>query len=333
MLQWLMTQVMCHSPVCYKKGTFTFCPHTQTHKHQYTSERDEQRERVCLLRQQRQEDETCLQQVFLSGPIFELFFVCYHKRMGLKGCSKQPKQSPERQKVLGRLRRSALQERDQNQNLNLLLLLVHRPVAARTVIQDAAARLLYLLLLAQLLVQSWSRPTNSPSLCGPFKSMIFQVDQLTQVHKKLHDLSDEELQNLSHLEGRLESLPHIPHSTEYFNKLKLNESLAHMSGFAQSLRLHMDWLKTAQENVSLASGSAEGASAHLLQLSKLINASLLQIGEGVPSLPPSPSLPAVSTAFDVLQFSVEISEQLHVFCIWSKRVLRHLHKQSRCPRH
>lgn len=57
----------------------------------------------------------------------------------------------------------------------------------------------------------------------------------------------------------------------------------------------------------------------------------LQINEEAPQTM-APSLPVVSNSFDALFFSVEISEKLQVFCISSKRILRHFHRKSRCPR-
>lgn len=138
---------------------------------------------------------------------------------------------------------------------------------------------------------------------------------------------------------------------------QVNESLSQLYVFTQSFRLHVDWLKTAHQNVSLPSHAAESVSTHLLQLSNLLTASLNQVrqpgwfdsftrkmykmfGNGMKRLPkplnlplcpqiseevpqsPTPSLPVVSTAFDALKFSVEISERLQVFHDWSKRVLR-----------
>lgn len=140
---------------------------------------------------------------------------------------------------------------------------------------------------------------------------------------------------------------------------QVNESLSQLYVFTQSFRLHVNWLKTAQQNVSMPSKAAESVSTHLLQLSNLVTASLNQVrrlgwfdsftrkmykmfGNGMKLLPkplnlrlplcpqiseevpqsPTPSLPVVSTAFDALQFSVEISERLQVFHDWSKRVLR-----------
>lgn len=57
-----------------------------------------------------------------------------------------------------------------------------------SVIHDSASCLLRLLLLAELFVHSWSRPTSSPYLCKHFASMITKVEELTKVSKKLHEL-------------------------------------------------------------------------------------------------------------------------------------------------
>ncbi|XP_044027469.1 uncharacterized protein il11b isoform X2 [Siniperca chuatsi] len=162
--------------------------------------------------------------------------------------------------------------------------------------------------------------------------MIPQVDKLVNLSKKLHDLTDEELRNFEGVETRLDGLPHIEHSAAYFSSLKVNESLSQLYVYTQSFRLHVDWLKTGMKNFSLSSLSAEGVSTHLLQLSHLVNASLHQIGEEVPQSPP-PSLPVISTAFEVLQFSVEVSDRLKVFCNWSKRVLLILQRLPCCPKH
>ncbi|XP_059205200.1 uncharacterized protein il11b [Centropristis striata] len=200
-----------------------------------------------------------------------------------------------------------------------------------SVIHDFTPCLVHLLLLAELFVHSSSRPTNHSPLCSLFKSMISQVDSLASLAKKLHDLSDEELVTFEAMDNRLAGLPHIEHTATHFHSLKMNESLSQLSVYTQSFRLHLDWLKTAKENVSLSSQSAGGASSHLLQLSNILNTSLQQISEEVPQSA-SPSLPVVSTAFDVLQFSVEISQQLKVFSDWSKRVLASLQRLSHCPR-
>lgn len=58
---------------------------------------------------------------------------------------------------------------------------------------------------------------------------------------------------------------------------QVNESLSQLYVFTQSFRLHVNWLKTAQQNVSMPSKAAESVSTHLLQLSNLVTASLNQV--------------------------------------------------------
>ncbi|KAG7453929.1 interleukin 11 type b [Solea senegalensis] len=198
-------------------------------------------------------------------------------------------------------------------------------------IHDSAPFILHLLLLAELFVRTSSRPTHSSSICGFLGSMIPQVDRIMMLSKNLHGLSDDELLNLAAVDNRLDDLPHIQQTAAHFTSRKVNESLSQLHVYTQSFKLHIDWLITAQFNFSLPTQPAEGASAHLLQLSTLIHTSLHQMHETSTQAPP-PSLPVAASTFDVLQFSVEISERLHVFCNWSRRLLRHLQKLSRCPR-
>ncbi|CAJ1083106.1 uncharacterized protein LOC121524544 [Xyrichtys novacula] len=200
------------------------------------------------------------------------------------------------------------------------------------IFHDSAPCLLHLLLLAELFALSSARPAHRSSLCHMFRSMIHQVDKLMTSSKQLHGLTDVELSNFEGVENNLDDLPHIIVTAEHLTTLKVNESLSQLLNYTESFKLHVDWLKTAKENLSMSSHSAGGTSTHLLQLSKLIRSSLEQIGEEVPPSP-SASLPVVSSAFEALQFSVEISERLQVFGHWSKRVLRLLTTQSRCPRH
>lgn len=61
---------------------------------------------------------------------------------------------------------------------------------------------------------------------------------------------------------------------------QVNASLSQLYGYAQTFRLHLDWLKAAKANVSLSSRAAEGAGAHLLRLSNLVKASLQQVRRG-----------------------------------------------------
>ncbi|XP_028283709.1 interleukin-11-like [Parambassis ranga] len=195
---------------------------------------------------------------------------------------------------------------------------------------DSTSCLLRLLLLAELFVHSSSRPTHVP--CNVFGTMMHQVDRLMSASKKIHGLTKDELTNFAGFEHRLDSLPRFQYTAAHFGSLKVNESLSQLHVYTQSFRLHLDWLKTTNENISF-SQPLEDAGTHLLHLSKLINTSLHQIQAEVPQPPPSPpSLPVVSTAFDALRFSIELSERLQFFCDLSKRVLRQIQRHSRCPR-
>uniref|UniRef100_A0A3P9ICJ4 Interleukin-11 n=1 Tax=Oryzias latipes TaxID=8090 RepID=A0A3P9ICJ4_ORYLA len=197
-------------------------------------------------------------------------------------------------------------------------------------IHESALCLLRLLLLVELFARSSARPSQNFSLCGMFGSMIHQVDKLINSSKKLHGLTDDGLKHFEVVDHRLESLPHIRHTAVHFSSLKVNESLSLLYGYTESFKLHESWLKTVKENFSLPFQSDEGAINHLAHLSNLIVASLHQIKEEVPLLPSSPSFLVVPTAFDATRLSVEISEQLKVFCRWSKRVLLLIRRRSGC---
>lgn len=139
--------------------------------------------------------------------------------------------------------------------------------------------------------------------------------------------TEDEIKNLDSVDHRLDSLPEIHYNHAHIKLLQVNESLSQLYADTQSFKLHIDWLKTAKDNVSVSSQSVEGASNHLQRLSNLLKSSLQQMNEEAPQSP-TPSLPVISTAFDALLFSVEMSDRLHVFCDWSKRVLRHIQRQA-----
>ncbi|XP_074543354.1 uncharacterized protein LOC141803291 [Halichoeres trimaculatus] len=201
-----------------------------------------------------------------------------------------------------------------------------------SVFHDFTPCLLHLLLLAELFVLSSSHPVHRSPLCGMFTSMSNHLDKVLFLSPQLHDLTEDELSKFEGVEHKLQGLPLLNHTAEHFTALQVNKSLSQLFVDTESFRLHVNWLKTAKENLSLPSQPAEGTSSHLHQLSNLIKGSLQHISEEVPPSP-SASLPAVSSAFEALQYSFEISERLQVFARWTKRVLRLLGRQSRCPRH
>lgn len=58
---------------------------------------------------------------------------------------------------------------------------------------------------------------------------------------------------------------------------QVNESLVQLYLQTQSFGQHLDWLKLAKEHFGLPSQSAESSSRRLLQLARLLNASLRQV--------------------------------------------------------
>ncbi|KAM8883092.1 uncharacterized protein ACB058_018889 isoform 1-T1 [Synchiropus picturatus] len=197
---------------------------------------------------------------------------------------------------------------------------------------DLDSTLLLLLLLAERMVHCSPLPVSPcASLSTIFNSSVKQLDTLVHMSRELHGLTKEELLDLISEEHHLGSLPVIQHNAAHFQTMKMNESLAQMFVQAHSFRLHVDWLKTVQENYSLPTEAAEGARGPLVQLSRLLTAALQQLKVD-PPVTTVPSFPNASTAFDALTFSIEVSERLKVFCRFSKHVLRYFQRTSRCPR-
>ncbi|KAK2920684.1 hypothetical protein Q8A73_000169 [Channa argus] len=173
--------------------------------------------------------------------------------------------------------------------------------------------LLHLLLLAELFVHTSTRPTQTPSLCGNFGSMIVYTQKLMSSSKGLHCLSDDEVNMyFPSMKNKLQDLPRIQHTAAHHGSMNVSESLSQLYLYTKSFKLHVDWLKTAKEQYSPACQSTEAINSNLRQLSNLLYSSIQQIRAEVPQSM-TPSFPNVSTAFDVLQVSVEIAKQIQVF--------------------
>ncbi|XP_034016251.1 uncharacterized protein LOC117501458 [Thalassophryne amazonica] len=204
-------------------------------------------------------------------------------------------------------------------------------MAHDSVILGPTICLLHLLLLAQLFVCSVCRPTYNSSLCPTFGSLKHQVAMIKRDCKGLHGLN-KDLSAFEGMEHRLHGLPSIEYTASHIGSLTINRSLSEMYVGYQAFEVHVDWLSTVRHNASLSIQSAQMIKGHLLKLVPLLNASLHQVSEQVTPTMTSPSFPAISTPFDALQFSVELSEELKMFCLWSERVLHQLQSRSRCPK-
>ncbi|XP_076023708.1 uncharacterized protein il11b [Genypterus blacodes] len=190
-------------------------------------------------------------------------------------------------------------------------------------IPDSAPCLLRLLLLAQLFVHSAPLPVSNRTFCRGFREMKRRLDNLSMSSSTLHSLGDDELVTMA-AGNRLGHLPNIEYTAADISSIKLNAALSQLYVHTQAFKLHLDWLNTASNNISVPSQPAGDASAHLHALAHLLQSSLQQEPELT-----SYSLPEVSSTFDLLHYAAEISERLKVFCDWSKRLLAYLRK-SHC---
>nr|XP_061798274.1 uncharacterized protein LOC133589765 [Nerophis lumbriciformis] len=173
-------------------------------------------------------------------------------------------------------------------------------------------------------------PAYDGVFCNALKSAISQMDIMRKTSEQLRHLMHNELVEVL-LEARLQSIPVIQMTAADFDSLKANESLSQLYTHTLALKVHVDWLKVATENVSLPSEAARDASVRLLRLANLVSMSLTQMNTVVPSPPPPPVLPVVYSAFDDLRYSVEISRCLDVFCHWAKRLMRYIRRMASCP--
>ncbi|XP_077395424.1 uncharacterized protein LOC144032269 [Festucalex cinctus] len=182
----------------------------------------------------------------------------------------------------------------------------------------------------ELLRPSRCRHAHDGVLCKVLKSAVDQMDDIRKTLELLQLERDEWLvEDL--LEVRLQSLPVISTTASHFRSLKADEYLPQLYVHTLAFSVHVEWLQAATQSVSLPSQAAGAVRLHLLQLAGLVRTALIQMDAVVPPPPPRPSLPAVSSAFDALRYSVEVSRSLKVFCDWSQRLVRHLHKTTSCP--
>ncbi|XP_056154825.1 uncharacterized protein il11b [Lampris incognitus] len=199
------------------------------------------------------------------------------------------------------------------------------------IFQDSAPIFFHLLLLLQLFVHSASLPTHHCPNCARFESMIRHMGRLQQLSRTLHGLTESELNIFKLSDYKLDHLPKMDHAAAHLYSVKPAEALSQLYLDVRAFELHTEWLKTAREKFSLeyAPNTLEGASIYLQHVSGLLSTALKQNNVEILQ-PPTPSFPPASTSFDVVRFSIEVSEQLRSFCDWSKRVLHHLKSQCRC---
>ncbi|XP_077587590.1 uncharacterized protein LOC144206463 isoform X2 [Stigmatopora nigra] len=194
---------------------------------------------------------------------------------------------------------------------------------------DLTSCLLHLLLLYILTQPSQCAPAHDGVFCNALKSAFNQMDTMRKTSEQLRHPMDELVEVF--LEAQLLRFPVISTTAAHFDSLKAEECLSQLYLHTLALKAHVDWIKEASENFSFPYQAARDTSVHLLWLTNLVSTSLAQINAVVPPSPPPPLLPTVSSPFEVLRYSVEISRYLEVFCPWAKRLFHHL-RRTACGR-
>ncbi|XP_041740754.1 interleukin-11-like [Coregonus clupeaformis] len=190
---------------------------------------------------------------------------------------------------------------------------------------DSTQSILLLLLLAQLLVLSWSRPTIKCPLCAHLTMMVQQMRSLQMLTSNLQ--SERDFSGIELMEYNLDSLPEMEHTANHLSSLKLNNSLSQLYTDLCSFKLHVDWLIDVRVNMSLpVSPKTVEVTKGLHNLSSLCSTALKQIACTLPQIS-IPSFPTQLTTWDVALLSYKIPEQLRFYCQWSTRVLLFLRSQ------
>ncbi|XP_019905768.1 interleukin-11 [Esox lucius] len=186
---------------------------------------------------------------------------------------------------------------------------------------DSVRSFLRLLVLAHLIVLSWSWPTIRP-VCDHLKLMSTQMKSLRILTRDLKKESE-----ISSMEYKLDTLPEMKYTADHLRSLKLNDSLLQLYKDLSSFKLHIDWLINIQGNTSPV--KSEEVSKVLQRILHLCNTTLKQIVCPIPLIS-KPSLPTQLQTWDVAILSNEILERLLFSCDWSIRVLSTLWSQTHC---
>ncbi|CAM4637141.1 unnamed protein product [Leuciscus chuanchicus] len=115
---------------------------------------------------------------------------------------------------------------------------------------------------------------------------------------------------LNDFEQSLTSLPALNVRTEDLKSLELSSTLAQLYSGLKSFKFHLNWIQQKQDE--LGSDDSKTKNTHLIQLIKGV---LTQIEKPASELV-HPSLPPLTTAWNLYQANVEINKKLYFFCLW-----------------
>ncbi|KAJ8289917.1 hypothetical protein GJAV_G00006730 [Gymnothorax javanicus] len=185
---------------------------------------------------------------------------------------------------------------------------------------DTSSSLLFSLMLAQLPLLTSAAPHNH--------RRVPDLEKLTNQTRNLLKLTQDLLNDHvidTEIEHRFKSLPVMNNKASDLSSLKLKETLSQLHLDLQSFELHFEWLsQAAKKRHHHAASLSMPKLGELISHIKTFNASLQRqmLKADAPRLPsPTPSLPPLPAAWDMVQSSLELVQQFYLFCDWASRAL------------
>ncbi|KAJ8355002.1 hypothetical protein SKAU_G00225690 [Synaphobranchus kaupii] len=184
---------------------------------------------------------------------------------------------------------------------------------------DTSFSLLFSLLLAQLPLLTSTAPHNH--------RRVYDLEKLTNQTRHLLKLTQDLLVDHvidTEIEHRLKSLPAMTNRASDLSSLKLKETLPQLLVDLQSFELHFEWLSRASRKHRHAASLNLAKLGDLISLIKTFSASLQRQMLRVDALrlpSPTPSLPPLPAAWDMVQSSLELFQRFRLFCDWATRAL------------
>lgn len=184
---------------------------------------------------------------------------------------------------------------------------------------DTSFSLLFSLLLAQLPMLTSAAPHNHRRLPDLEKL----TNQTRNLLRMTQDLLKDHVINTD-IEHRLKSLPAMTNKASDLSSLKLKETLPQLLVDLQSFELHFEWLtRPTWKHVHAASfnlSKLRELTSHIKTFHAFLQRQVLKAdAQCLPS--PTPSLPPLSGAWDMVQSSLELLQQFRLFCDWASRAL------------
>ncbi|KAJ8392865.1 hypothetical protein AAFF_G00070690 [Aldrovandia affinis] len=185
---------------------------------------------------------------------------------------------------------------------------------------ETSFSLLFSLLLAQLPLLTSAFPHHNHRRIPDLEKLINQTRNLLKITQ---DLLNDPLIG-TEIEHRFKSLPAMTGRGRDINSLELKPTLSRLLVDLQSFELHFEWLSRASRKHRQAGTPKLAKLGEIISFIKILSASLQRqmLRVDAQRLPtPTPSLPTLPDAWNMVQSSQELFQQFRLFCDWASRAL------------